>query len=175
LPCRPPSSPRETGISPRWLINHYQHSRRRSAPDVAIVELQLHPHPLVHGRHVNFQVFSARSDCGYHHSCDDKHELNRGQHQQIAHLWIFHIAALNQRPPSASVPASRRAREGAARSCAVVGAAGGRTPRGDGASVNAPQAIAKEWRRAIQANAGTAAPSALSRPPPGGMRTSRGC
>ncbi|HEV8715666.1 MAG TPA: hypothetical protein VGX03_22915 [Candidatus Binatia bacterium] len=76
-------------------------ARRRSAPDVAIVELQLRPHPLVHGRNVNFEVFSTRSDCGYHHSCDDKHELNRGQHQQIAHCgssmqWPHSINALHR-------------------------------------------------------------------------------
>jgi hypothetical protein len=46
-----------------------------------------------------FRYFRRRSNCGYHHSCDDKHELNRDQHQQITHygssIWPHSTNALH--------------------------------------------------------------------------------
>ena len=49
--------------------------------------LQLSPHPLVKGAMSIFR-YSARSDCDYyeHHRCGNKHKLNRGQYQHIAHV-----------------------------------------------------------------------------------------
>jgi hypothetical protein len=58
-----------------FFIRQSKHGRRRmgraSAP----------PLPADSRAPMSTLRYLARSDCGYHHCCDDKHELNRGQQQ----------------------------------------------------------------------------------------------